>query len=61
MIPKDIFKIGDMLGLDYRYIQNLLSDKKEMNKSNITTRSFSPMNSYKGFGSLYGTISINDF
>jgi len=54
MIPEELYKLGDMLGLEHRDIQNFIIDP-----SGNTELPFSPADSYK-FG-LYGTLSINDF
>jgi hypothetical protein len=57
---EEIYELGDMLGLDHKEIQNVLSDNKTLNKSKKTTKPSSPVDNYK-CGVDYGTISINDF
>jgi hypothetical protein len=59
MVLDRIFKIGEMLGLEYGDIQNLLSDRQTKDIKNVIP--CSPMNTYKENGTWYGTISINDF
>lgn len=54
MIPEELYKLGDMLGLEQKDIQNFIKDT-----SGNREVPFSPADSYK-FG-LYGTVSINDF
>ena len=61
MISKNIFEIGDMLGLEHKDIQNLLSDSSIENITNKYATPCSPMDTYKNDGTWYGTISINDF
>lgn len=59
MIPEEIYKIGDLLGLENKDIQGLVIDKSSPDVTGDVEVPFSPVNSYK-FG-LYSTVSLNDF
>lgn len=61
MILDKISEIGELLGLEHRDIQNLLSERPIVNITNKTVTPCSPMNTYKQDGTWYGTMSINDF
>jgi len=60
MIPENIYEIGDILGLEYRDIQDLISDKSSLDSTDNLEIPSSPVDSYKEI-TLYGTVSINDF
>lgn len=55
MIPKKVFEIGNMLGLNEN---DILSLKSNINKQSIS--SFSAVDNYKD-GIMYGTVSIYNF
>jgi len=60
MIPENIYEAGGILGLEYREIQDLISDKSSLDPADNLEVPFSPVDSYK-VGTMYGTVSINDF
>lgn len=57
MIPD---KIGDMLRLKDEDIYDVIANKSSFDKMNISETPPSPVDTYPK-GSLYGTLSINDF
>jgi len=60
MIPDKIIRVGAMLGLVPKDIRNIVSDKSILGKTDNLEAQLSPVDTYIK-GTLYGTISINDF
>jgi len=60
MISDKIYEMGALLGLENEDIYDVITNKSASDKTNILQILLSPVNAYKD-GSLYGTVSINDF
>lgn len=56
MIPIEIYKLGQSLGLDKKDIDRIKKSSIKMENNTVT---YFPINVYKG-SSHYGTISIKD-
>jgi hypothetical protein len=56
-----IYTIGNMLGLEYKDLQNLIPEKTSSDLTSKIDLPYSPLDAYKMEGGFYGTISINDF
>jgi hypothetical protein len=60
MKSNEIYKLGTMLGLKSRDIQNIISNNSISDRSSNKKVSLSTASEYMK-GTLYGTISLKDF